>query len=77
MSFVFSKVTLNPKDFRTFSMIAILVISFFSSLIVSIVEKGDMKGGLKYIPIYVLGSVGLYFIFLKKTSSFNINYNIL
>lgn len=70
LSFVFSKVTLNPKNFRTFSMIAILVISFFSSLIVSIVEKGDMKGGLKYIPIYVLGSVGLYFIFLKAVGIF-------
>jgi len=65
LTFVFSKVNVNPDDFKKFSMIAILVISFFSSLIVSIVEKGDMKGGLKYIPIYTLGSITFYFIFIN------------
>jgi len=24
-----------------------------------------MKGGLKYIPIYVFGSIGLYLFFMK------------
>ena len=52
-------------DFRIFSMITIFVISLFSSLIVAIVEKGEMKGGLKYIPIYVFGSIGFYFIFMR------------
>ena len=56
---------INPEDFRKFSVLTIIVISFFSSLIVSIVEKGDIKGGIKYIPIYVFGSVGMYFIFMK------------
>ncbi|MBI2657057.1 type II secretion system F family protein [Candidatus Woesearchaeota archaeon] len=65
LPFVFSKASINPGDFKTFSLAAIFVISFFSSLIVSIVEKGDMKGGVKYIPIYVFGSMSLYFIFLK------------
>jgi len=63
--FVFSKTNVNPEDFRTFSIIAIFVIAFFSSLIVSIVEKGDMKGGLKYIPLYIFGSLALYFVFMK------------
>ncbi|MBI2652443.1 type II secretion system F family protein [Candidatus Woesearchaeota archaeon] len=65
LPFVFSKVSINPQDFRMFSVAAIFVISLFSSLIVSIVEKGDMKGGLKYIPIYVFGSISLYFLFMK------------
>jgi len=65
LPFVFSKTNVHPGDFRTFSIVAIFVISLFSSLIVSIVEKGDMKGGLKYIPIYVFGSLALYFIFMK------------
>lgn len=65
LPFVFSKTNLHPEDFKIFSMVAVFVISLFSSLIVSIVEKGDMKGGLKYIPIYVFGSLILYFIFMK------------
>jgi len=65
LPFVFSKSSINPDDFKTFSLVAIFVISFFSSLIVSIVEKGDMKGGVKYVPIYVFGSISMYFFFLK------------
>ena len=46
-------------------MAGIEVISFFSSLIVSIVEKGNIKSGLKYIPIFLIGSLGFYFIFMS------------
>ncbi|MBS3095891.1 type II secretion system F family protein [Candidatus Woesearchaeota archaeon] len=69
LPFALSKVNVNPEDFRLFSILAIFVISLFSSLIVSIVEKGDMKGGLKYIPIYVFGSIGFYFLFMKLLSA--------
>ena len=65
LPFVFSKTNVNPNDFKTFSIVAIFVISLFSSLIVSIVEKGDIKGGVKYIPIYVFGSMALYLFFMK------------
>lgn len=69
LPFVFSKVNLNVEDFRKFSAIALFVISFFSSLIVAIVEKGEIKGGVKYIPIYVFGSIGFYYFFMKVLSS--------
>lgn len=76
LPFIFSKVNIKPADFRLFSIIAIFVISLFSSLIVSIVEKGDMKGGLKYIPIYVFGSITLYLIFMKVLNKLFIQYLI-
>ncbi len=65
LPFSFSKVNIDPDDFKIFSMAVIFVVSFFSSLIVSIVEKGDIKGGVKYIPIYIFGSITLYFFFMK------------
>ena len=65
LPFAFSKINVNPDDFRIFSVIAVFVVSLFSSLIVSIVEKGDIKGGVKYLPIYVFGSMALYFFFMK------------
>ena len=69
MPFSFSKVNVDPEDFRIFSVAALFTISFFSSLIVSIVEKGDIKGGVKYIPFYVFGSMGLYLLFMKILST--------
>lgn len=57
--------TTNPDHFRYFSFIALAIISFFSSMIVSIVERGNVKGGLKYIPIFLIGSLTMYFLMLK------------
>lgn len=65
LPFAFPKVSMNPDSFRIFSIAAIVIISFFSSLIVAIVEKGSMKSGLKYIPIYVFCSLALYLFFMK------------
>ena len=63
-----NEVSVKPDDFRYFSIGALSVISFFSSLIVSIVEKGNIKSGLKYIPIFLFGSLTFYFIFMKVLS---------
>ncbi|MFA5797351.1 MAG: type II secretion system F family protein [Candidatus Woesearchaeota archaeon] len=56
---------MNPGDFRIFSILALVVISLFSSLIVSIIEKGDIRGGLKYIPMFIISSIVVYFILLN------------
>ena len=50
-------------------MIALAVIAFFTSLIVSIVEKGNIKSGLKYVPIFLFGSLIFYFVFMKILSA--------
>jgi hypothetical protein len=68
LPFSVSEVVVNPDSFRYFSIAAIAVISFFSSLIVSIVEKGNVKSGLKYIPIFLISSLIFYFIFMKILS---------
>ncbi len=59
---------LDPKTFKIFSIIALLTISFVSSFVVSVIEKGHIKSGIKYIPLYLLGSLATYFIFLKLIS---------
>ncbi len=65
ISLSMSKNSINPEDYKRFSLLANSVIALFSSLIVAIVEKGNIKSGVKYIPIYVSGSILFYFIFLK------------
>ncbi len=52
----------NPSDFKIFSILAITVISVFSSIIISIIEKGTMRGGMKYIPMFLITSLTIYFI---------------
>ncbi len=69
LPFTFSEIAIDPADFRVFSVAAIAVISIFSSMIVSIVEKGTVKAGLKYVPIYLAGSIAFYFIFMKILGS--------
>lgn len=64
MPISFSADSISPADFKTFSTLAILMISFFSSLILSLIEKGDIKGGLKYIPAFMISSLIFYYIFL-------------
>jgi Flp pilus assembly protein TadB len=57
--------SVDIDSFRFFSIGALVVISFFSSLIVSIVEKGNIKSGLKYIPLFLIGTISLYFLFVN------------
>ncbi|RME52876.1 hypothetical protein D6783_03630 [Candidatus Woesearchaeota archaeon] len=53
---------MKPIHFRIFSVAAISVIAIFSAMIVSIIETGNVKGGLKYIPLFLFS--GLFFLFI-------------
>ncbi|MBU1597631.1 MAG: type II secretion system F family protein, partial [Nanoarchaeota archaeon] len=61
--FSFSVANIDPFHFQLFSIGAISIIAIFSSMIISTIEKGDIKGGLKYIPLFWVGSIVMYFIF--------------
>jgi pilus assembly protein TadC len=54
--------SVKVSDFRIFSICAISIISIFSSLIISVIEKGTMRGGLKYIPMFLITALTIYFI---------------
>jgi Flp pilus assembly protein TadB len=53
---------ISLPEFRIFSAVAIGFISVLSSMIVAIIERGDVRAGLKYIPIFLLGSAVCYFL---------------
>jgi len=61
--FKFSVANIDPYQFQLFSIVAISIIAIFSSMIISTIEKGDIKSGLKYIPLFWAGSLIMYFIF--------------
>lgn len=53
----------DAGGFMAFSLLAIILISVSSSMIVAILEKGKVRSGIKYMPIFVGSSIGFYFIF--------------
>ncbi|MBI3032969.1 type II secretion system F family protein [Candidatus Woesearchaeota archaeon] len=55
---------LDPQLFINFSRWAVAIIAFFSSMIVAILEKGNVKAGVKYIPIFLISSQVMYTIFM-------------
>jgi Flp pilus assembly protein TadB len=58
-----SKPSIRVSDYKIFSVLAIGIISTFSALIVGIIEKGDIRGGVKYVPVFLPTSLALYFVF--------------
>ena len=58
-----SEISIDPKDFIWFSRFAIASISIFSAFIISIIEKGNIKGGLRYVPLFTIVALVLYEIF--------------
>lgn len=58
-------INVNKDDFIWFSRIALGAIAVFSSMIVSIIEKGNIQGGVKYIPIFLVSTEIMYFISMK------------
>lgn len=61
-------ISVNKEDFVWFSRIALGVIAFFAAMIVSIIEKGNVFSGVKYIPIFVVGTEIMYIIAFKVMS---------
>ena len=55
--------TITLDEFVLFSRIAVCVVAFCSSMIVSEITRGDIKGGLKYIPIYMIAALFSYSFF--------------
>ncbi len=51
---------INMGDFRMFSIIVLAITSIMSACIVAVIRKGNVKDGLKSIPIYFLISLLLY-----------------
>lgn len=62
-------IQIDPANFKKFSVMALGTIGVGASMIISIIEKGDIRGGLKYIPAFTIISIVLYFIFMVALSS--------
>jgi Flp pilus assembly protein TadB len=68
--FTISNVSIAPSDFQTFALIMIVFTSLFSAMMISIIQKGNVQAGLKYIPMFIGVSLFMYWIGLTVLGSF-------
>lgn len=62
LSISLSKDTVSMGDFKIFAICALIVTSFFSAIIISTIRYGNVREGIKYIPIFIITSVFLYIV---------------
>jgi len=58
------KIAISLSDFKIFAQMATVTIAFFASMIISIINRGDVKSGLKYVPAFMAGTYVMYMIFM-------------
>ncbi len=69
MMISFSEISISPDEFSIFVMVSLAITSLFSAIIVSTIQKGSAKAGIKLIPAFIVVSVVLFIIFRTVLSS--------
>jgi pilus assembly protein TadC len=54
---------IGESEFKWFAFACLFFIGLFSSMIISLVKKGNIKDGLKNVPVFIAVSIGLFLIF--------------
>jgi len=68
-SFNFSGDSISIDSFKRFSLLVLVISSTFTAAITSTIRKGNVKDGMKYIPIFIIVSVVIYLIFTTVFSA--------
>lgn len=67
--FAITNVSVTPRDFKIFAYMSLFITSFFSSIIIATIRKGTVKAGVKYIPLFIILSIGFFLIASKLLGS--------
>lgn len=60
--FTISNVSISSLDFQIFAYVCLIITSFFSAIIVATIKKGNIKEGIRYIPLFILISIIVFII---------------
>jgi len=61
----FSTDNIKVTDFKIFAYIMLTITSFMSACIIGTIRKGSIKDGLKYIPLFIVTTLLIYFVASK------------
>jgi pilus assembly protein TadC len=62
ITFALNPKAVNIRDFKIFSVLALTTTSIFSASIINVIRKGSVKEGIKFIPIFIVVTITLYFL---------------
>ena len=62
IALTFSGGGVTESDFKIFAIVSLIITSLFSAMLISTIKKGNVKSGVKYIPIFIITSLVIYFI---------------
>jgi pilus assembly protein TadC len=57
--------SISITDYQIFAISSVCISATFAAIIISVIQKGEVKESFKKIPLYILVGVGLYFIAFK------------
>jgi len=63
MSFLAGEITLTADFMTKISIVLLIVTGILSSILSGVIEEGNVKFGLRYAPLVVAGSLGMFFLF--------------
>ncbi|MCD6589835.1 type II secretion system F family protein [Candidatus Woesearchaeota archaeon] len=67
--FKISTTGVDVEAYKGFSILSIIIVALISSLIISVIQKGTIKDGLKYIPFFISISLLTYLLLLSLLGS--------
>ena len=58
----FGAVSVQPEFLQLFSVVSISLTTIFSGLIIAMISTGKGKAGIKYVPIFFIVAMAVYFV---------------
>src|SRR3989338_2801429 len=55
-------ISVDPKFIFNYALISLLTTSVFGSFVIGLISKGREKEGIKLLPIFILLSIGIFFL---------------
>ncbi|MEK6808157.1 MAG: type II secretion system F family protein [Nanoarchaeota archaeon] len=65
---------ISSGSFTIFAFTSLTITAFFSALIVGVIKKGDAKSSVKYIPIFIIVALVIFYVVDKGLSSALANF---
>ncbi|MBI4451236.1 type II secretion system F family protein [Candidatus Woesearchaeota archaeon] len=63
--FSMSSVAIKPSDFRLFAVAILIITNVCSAMMIASIKKGTVAEGLKYIPMFVVSSLLVFYLSLS------------
>jgi flagellar protein FlaJ len=62
MPITFGRVSISLKFILTYSIISLIMTSIMGSMVIGLINKGKKKEGVKYMPLLIGFTIGLFFL---------------